>query len=257
MSIPELFIKRPVTTTLVMIAILIFGIAGYRLLPVSELPNVDFPTIQVTSRLPGASPETMASSVSTPLEREFSTIEGLDSMASTSGIGVSQITLQFSMDRDLDGAAQDVQTAIARAQRLLPADMPTPPSYRKVNPADQPILFLALSSPILPLSVVNEYADTLMAQRISMVNGVAQVQVFGAQKYAVRVQVNPQALAMRQIGIDEVANAVMNANVNLPTGTLWGTHQAFTVQATGQLMEASEYRSVIVATRNDFPVRLE
>ena len=145
MSIPELFIKRPVTTTLVMMAILIFGIAGYRLLPVSELPNVDFPTLQVTSRLPGASPETMASSVATPLEREFSTIESLDSMASTSGLGVNQITLQFSMDRNLDGAAQDVQTAISRAQRLLPADMPTPPSYRKVNPADQPILFLALS----------------------------------------------------------------------------------------------------------------
>ncbi len=257
MSIPELFIKRPVTTTLVMIAILIFGIAGYRLLPVSELPNVDFPTIQVTSRLPGASPETMASSVATPLEREFSTIESLDSMTSTSGLGVNQITLQFSMDRSLDGAAQDVQTAISRAQRLLPADMPTPPSYRKVNPADQPILFLALSSPILPLSMVDEYAETLMAQRISMVNGVAQVQVFGAQKYAVRVQLNPKALTSMGIGIDEIETAIAKGNVNLPTGTLYGKHQAFTVQATGQLTEAAEYRPLIVAYRNGSPVRLE
>lgn len=257
MNIPAFFIKRPVTTTLVIMGIIIFGIAGYRLLPVSELPNVDFPTIQVTSRLPGASPETMASSVSTPLEREFSTIAGLDSMTSMSGLGVSQITLQFSMERNLDGAAQDVQTAIARAQRLLPADIPTPPSYRKVNPADQPILYLALSSPILPLSMVNEYADTLMAQRISMVNGVAQVQVFGAQKYAVRVQLNPKALTSMGIGIDEIENAIAKGNVNLPTGTLYGRHQAFTVQATGQLLEAAAYRPLIVAYRNGSPVRLE
>ena len=257
MSIPELFIKRPVTTTLVMIGIIIFGIAGYRMLPVSELPNVDFPTIQVTSRLPGASPETMASSVSTPLEREFSTIAGLDSMTSMSGMGVSQITLQFAMERNLDGAAQDVQTAIARAQRLLPADIPTPPSYRKVNPADQPILYLALSSPTLPLSMVNEYADTLMAQRISMVSGVAQVQVYGAQKYAVRVQLNPKALTSMGIGIDEIENAIARGNVNLPTGTLYGKHQAFTVQATGQLLEAAAYRPLIVAYRNGSPVRLE
>ena len=257
MSIPELFIRRPVTTTLVMLGIIIFGIAGYRLLPVSELPNVDFPTIQVTSRLPGGSPETMASSVSTPLEREFSTIAGLDSMTSLSGLGVSQITLQFAMERNLDGAAQDVQTAIARAQRLLPADMPTPPSYRKVNPADQPVLFLALSSPILPLSMVNEYADTLMAQRISMVSGVAQVQIFGAQKYAVRVQLNPKALTSMGIGIDEIENAIARSNVNLPTGTLYGKHQAFTVQATGQLTDAAAYRPLIVAYRNGSPVRLE
>ena len=257
MSIPELFIRRPVTTTLVMVGIIIFGLASYRLLPVSELPNVDFPTIQVTSRLPGGSPETMASSVSTPLEREFSTIAGLDSMTSLSGLGVSQITLQFSMERNLDGAAQDVQTAIARAQRLLPTDMPTPPSYRKVNPADQPVLYLALSSPILPLSMVNEYADTLMAQRISMVNGVAQVQVYGAQKYAVRVQLNPKALTSMGIGIDEIENAIAKSNVNLPTGTLYGKHQAFTVQATGQLTEAAAYRPLIVAYRKGSPVRLE
>jgi len=257
MSIPELFIRRPVTTTLVMVGIIVFGLVSYRQLPVSELPNVDFPTIQVTSRLPGGSPETMAASISTPLEREFSTIAGLDSMTSLSGLGVSQITLQFSMERNLDGAAQDVQTAIARAQRLLPADMPSPPSYRKVNPADQPVLYLALSSPILPLSVVNEYADTLMAQRISMVNGVAQVQVYGAQKYAVRVQVNPKALTSMGIGLDDISDAVARSNVNLPTGTLYGKHQAFTVQATGQLTEAAAYRPLIVAYRNGSPVRLE
>jgi HAE1 family hydrophobic/amphiphilic exporter-1 len=246
-----------VTTTLVMLAIVIFGIAGYRLLPVSELPNVDFPTIQVTSRFPGASPETMASSIATPLEREFSTIAGVDSMASMSGLGVNQITLQFAMERNLDGAAQDVQTAIARAQRLLPADMPTPPSYRKVNPADQPVLYLALSSPILPLSTVDEYAQTLMAQRISMVDGVAQVQVYGAQKYAVRVQLNPKALTSMGIGIDEIEKAIARGNVNLPTGVLYGKHQAFTVQATGQLTDAAAYRPLIVAYRKGSPVRLE
>ena len=257
MNIAALFIRRPITTTLLMLAILLFGIIGYRELPVSDLPSVDFPTIHVSANLPGASPETMASAIATPLERQFSTISGLDSMTSVNGLGRSAITLQFSLSRDMDAAAQDVQAAIARAARILPPNMPSPPSYHKVNPADQAVLYLSLSSPTLPLSTVHEYADTLLAQRISMVSGVAQVQVYGAQKYAVRVQVNPKALAMRQIGIDEVANAVMNANVNLPTGTLWGTHNAFTVQATGQLMKASEYRSVIAATRNGIPVRLE
>ena len=257
MNIASLFIRRPITTTLLMLAILLFGIIGYRELPVSDLPNVDFPTIHVSATLPGASPETMASAVATPLERQFSTIAGLDSMTSTNGLGLSEITLQFSLSRDMDAAAQDVQSAIARAARILPPNMPNPPSYHKVNPADQAVLYLSLSSPTLPLSTVHEYAETLLAQRISMVSGVAQVQIYGGQKYAVRVQVNPKALAMRQIGIDEVANAVMNANVNLPTGTLWGTHKAFTVQATGQLMEASGYRSIIAASRNGFPVRLE
>ncbi len=240
-----------------MLAILLFGIIGYRELPVSDLPSVDFPTIQVSARLPGASPETMASAVATPLERQFSTIAGLDSMTSTNGLGISSITLQFNLSRDMDAAAQDVQAAIANAVRILPPNMPSPPSYHKVNPADQAVLYLSLSSPTLPLSTVHEYAETWLAQRISMVSGVAQVQVFGGQKYAVRVQVNPKALAMRQIGIDEVANAVMNANVNLPTGTLWGTPNTFTVQATGQLMEASEYRSIIAASLDGFPVRLE
>ena len=208
MSIPELFIRRPVMTTLIMAGILLFGVVAYRLLPVSELPNVDFPTLQVTAALPGASPETMASSVATPLERQFSTIEGLDSMTSTSSLGSTQITLQFSLSRNLDGAALDVMSAISQAQRLLPPEMPSPPFFRKVNPADQPIIYISLSSTILPLSTVDEYAETYMAQRISMVSGVAQVQVFGSQKYAVRVQVNPDVLTSLGIGIDQVQQAI-------------------------------------------------
>ncbi len=256
MNLTELFIRRLVMTTLVMLAILLFGILGYRLLPVSDLPNIDFPTILVTATLPGASPETMASSVATPLERQFSTIAGLDSMTSTNALGLTNITLQFTLSRNIDAAAQDVQAAITQAASLLPPDLPSPPTYRKVNPADQPILYLALSSPILPLSTVDEYAETFIAQRISMVSGVAQVQVFGAQKYAVRVQLNPQALASRGIGLDEVTNAIQSANVNLPTGTLYGSHQAFTVQANGQLTDAAAYRPLIVAYRNGAPVYL-
>jgi len=257
MNIPELFIKRPVMTTLVMVGILLFGIMGYRLLPVSDLPNVDFPTLQVSVNFPGASPATMASAVATPLERQFSTIAGLDSMNSTSTQGNTLITLQFNLSRNIDAAAQDVQAAIARAQRQLPPDMPSPPSYQKVNPADQPILYLTLSSSTLPLSAVHEYADTFVAQRISMISGVAQVQVFGAQKYAVRAQLNPNALATRKIGIDEVASAIQRGNVNLPTGTLYGAHKAFTVEASGQLTDAEAYRPLIVTYRNGSPVRLE
>jgi HAE1 family hydrophobic/amphiphilic exporter-1 len=256
MNIPELFIRRPVMTTLVMMAILLFGVLGYRLLPVSDLPTVDFPTILVIAELPGASPETMASAVAIPLERQFSTIAGLDSMNSTNTQGTTRITLQFSLNRDIDAAAQDVQAMIGKAARQLPADMPNPPSYQKVNPADFPILFLAFSSPTLPLSVVHEYADTFVAQRISMVSGVAQVQVFGAQKYAVRTQLDPKALAARSIGIDEVVNAIRNGNVNLPTGVLYGTHQAFTIEASGKLKNAEAYRPLIVAYRNSAPVRL-
>ena len=202
MNIAEGFIRRPIMTTLVMVGILIFGIMGYRALPVSDLPNVDFPTILVTANLPGASPETMASAVATPLEKEFSTIAGLDSLNSSSALGLSQITLQFNLNRNIDAAAQDVQTAISKAARLLPQDMPTPPSFRKVNPADQPVLYLALKSELLPLSTVDEYAQTTLAQRISMVSGVAQVLVYGSQKFAVRLQLNPQSLASRGIGID-------------------------------------------------------
>ena len=257
MSIAELFIRRPVMTTLVMAAILVFGIMGYRNLAVSDLPNVDYPTIQVTANLPGANPDTMASAIATPLEKQFSTIAGIDSMTSSSYLGQTQITLQFDLSRDIDGAAQDVQAAIARAAPQLPPNMPTPPTYRKVNPADQPILYLAMGSRTLPLYVVDQYAETMMAQRISMVNGVAQVQVYGSQKYAVRIQLDPQALATRQIGIDDVQRAVSSANVNLPVGTLYGEHRAFTLQANGQLTRASAYRPLIVAYRNGAPVRLE
>jgi len=256
MNISELFIRRPVATTLVMLGILFFGIVGYSLLPVSDLPNVDFPTIQVTAALPGASPETMASAVATPLEKQFTTIAGLDNMTSTSILGVTQITLQFSLSRSLDGAAQDVQAAIGAASRQLPPGMPTPPTYQKVNPADQPVLFLALTTPTLPLPVLNEYAETMMAQRISTVSGVAQVQIFGAQKYAVRVQLDPRALAYRGIGIDEASAAVASANVNIPTGTLWGPNTAYSVMATGQLTEAAQYGPLIIAYRNGSPVRV-
>ena len=256
MHFTELFIRRPVMTTLIMLAILLFGAMSYRYLPVSDLPNVDFPTILVTANLPGASPETMASAVATPLERQFSTIAGLDTMNSSNALGLTQITLQFNLNRSLDAAAQDVQAAIGKASKQLPPDMPTPPIYEKVNPADQPVLYLAVTSETLPLSTVNEYADTLMAQRISMINGVAQVQIFGEQKFAVRVQLDPQALASRGLGINEVAEAVKKENVNLPTGTLYGAHQAFTVQATGQLTTAAAYRPLIVAYRGGQPVRL-
>jgi HAE1 family hydrophobic/amphiphilic exporter-1 len=244
-------------TTLIMSAILLFGVMAYRLLPVSDLPNVDFPTILVNASLPGGSPETMASAVATPLERQFSTIAGLDSMTSVNAVGATQITLTFDLSRNIDAASQDVQAMIAKSARLLPPDMPTPPTYQKVNPADQPIIYISLNSPTLPLSMVDEYAETTMAQRISMISGVAQVQVFGSQKYAVRAQLDPRSLASRGIGIDEVANAVANGNVNLPTGTLQGPAKSYTIQATGQLMDAAAYRPLIVAYRNGNPVRLQ
>jgi HAE1 family hydrophobic/amphiphilic exporter-1 len=252
----DLFIRRPVLTTLLMAAIVLFGVMAYQKLPVNDLPNVDFPTIQVTASLPGASPETMASAVATPLERQFSTIAGIDSMTSVSALGVTNITIQFTLDRSIDAAGQDVQAMIAKTAPLLPSTMPIPPVYQKVNPADQPILFMALSSPTLPLYTVDEYAQTFLAQRISTISGVAQVSVFGSQKYAVRVQVDPRALAARGIGIDEVETAVARANVNKPTGTLYGAHQAVNVQATGQLTDAAAYRPLVVAYRNGSPVRL-
>jgi hydrophobic/amphiphilic exporter-1 (mainly G- bacteria), HAE1 family len=254
---PEIFIRRPVLTTLLMVAIMLFGLMGFRLLPVSDLPNIDFPTIQVSAALPGASPETMASAVATPLEKQFTTIAGIDSMTSSSALGLTQITIQFTLDRNIDAAAQDVQAMIAKAAPLLPPSMPTPPTYQKVNPADQPVLYLALSSPTLPLYQVDEYAQTNLAQRISTIPGVAQVQVFGSQKYAVRVQLDPRALTTRGIGIDEVEQALGRSNVNLPTGTLYGAHQMFNLQATGQLQNADAFRPVIVAYRNGSPVRLQ
>jgi HAE1 family hydrophobic/amphiphilic exporter-1 len=255
-NLSELFIRRPVMTVLVMAGILIFGLAAYRLLPVSTLPKIDFPTIQVSAQLPGASPETMASAVATPLEKQFSTISGIDQMTSVSGQGTTSITIQFSLDRDIDAAAQDVNSAIASAARQLPATMPAPPSFRKVNPADFPIYYLALTSDTLPLSTVNEYAETYLAQRISTINGVAQVQVFGQQKYAVRVQVDPNALAARGVGINEVEQAIAGANVNLPTGTLYGKDRVYAVHATGQLFNAQAFRPIIVTYRNGSPIRL-
>src|SRR5471030_3050846 len=257
MSVPELFIRRPVMTTLVMAAILLFGIIGFRQLPVSDLPTVDYPTISVSASLPGASPDTMASAVATPLEKQLSTIAGVDSMSSVSSQGSVQITIQFTLDRSIDAAAQDVQAAVAKAARQLPPNMPTPPTFQKVNPADSPILFLAMSSPTLPMSDIDNYAENLLAEQISQVNGVAQVGVFGAQPYAVRIQVDPNKLAAYGLGIDQVEQAVEAGNVNQPLGTLYGKHQAFTVQANGQLQVASDFWPMIVAYRNGNPVRLE
>src|ERR1041385_1111557 len=256
MNIAAIFIRRPVMTTLVMVAILLFGAMAYRQLPVSDLPNVDFPTIQVSASLPGASPETMAASAATPLERQFSTIAGLDTMTSASALGSTNTTLQFALSRNLDAAAQDVQSAIAAAARQLPPNMPAPPSYSKVNPADTPVIYLALSSQTMPMNQLDEYAETLMAQRISTVEGVAQVQVYGSQKYAVRIQLDPTQLASRGIGIDEVATAIRNSNVNLPTGVLNGPFTAYTVQANGQLMKADDYKKITVAWKNGRPVHL-
>jgi hydrophobic/amphiphilic exporter-1 (mainly G- bacteria), HAE1 family len=256
MSIPERFIQRPIATTLVMMAILLFGIASYQVLPVSDLPNVDYPTINVSASLPGANPDTMASAVALPLEKQFSNIAGLDSMVSSNRVGSTSIVLQFSLDRNLDGAAEDVQAAISQTQRQLPADMPAPPVYRRQNPADYPILNVALSSDTLDLSKVYEYAESMIAPSISTVNGVATVQIYGAFKYAPRIQLDPQALATRRIGIDDVQNALATGNVNLPTGTLWGSQRAPTVQAEGQLYNAADFAKLIVAYRNGSPVRI-
>ncbi|HEX9273803.1 MAG TPA: efflux RND transporter permease subunit, partial [Candidatus Binatia bacterium] len=257
MNISGLFIRRPVTTTLVMLGIFMFGVMAYRSLPVSDLPTVDFPTITVSANLPGGSAETMASSVATPLEKNFSTIAGLDSMSSTSTLGRTQITLQFSLSRNIDAAAQDVQSMIARSARDLPQNMPSPPSYRKVNPANNSILLLALSSETLPLSTVDEFAQTILAQRISMISGVAQVDVIGSQKYAVRLQLDPNQLAARQIGIDDVVNAIQRGNVDLPVGTLNAPTRAYTLVSDAQLTNAAAYGPMVVTYRNGAPVRLQ
>jgi HAE1 family hydrophobic/amphiphilic exporter-1 len=256
MNISGLFIRRPVATTLVMSGILLFGLMGYRLLPVSDLPNVDYPTITVSAGLPGASPETMASAVATPLEKQFSTIAGLDAMTSSSSLGSTSITLQFNLSRNIDAAAQDVEAAISKTRGQLPTGM-LPPSYRKVNPADSPILYLALTSSTLPLSALDEYAETFMAQRLSTVSGVAQVGVYGSQKYAVRIQLDPRALADRGVGLDQVTSAVAEGNPNLPTGTLWGHHKAYTISANGQIESAAEFRTAVIAYRNGRPIRLQ
>src|SRR5215471_15940940 len=257
MNISQTFIERPIATSLMMAAIALFGAVAYRALPVSDLPNVDLPTLLVTASLPGASPETMAAAVATPLENQFSTIAGLSSMTSSNSLGNTQVTLEFDLSRKLDGAAVDVQAAITQASRLLPQGMPTPPTFTKVNPADQPILYLALTSPTLPLWVLDEYAETRIAQRISMISGVAQVQVLGAQKYAVHVKMDPHSLAAHKVGINEVENSLKAWNVNLPTGQITGPTRSFTLQATGQLTSAEQYRSMVVAYRNGTPVRLQ
>ncbi|WP_321474659.1 efflux RND transporter permease subunit [uncultured Paludibaculum sp.] len=257
MNISELFIKRPIATSLFMCAIILFGMVAYRSLAVSDLPNVDFPTLLVTATLPGANPETMASAVATPMENQFSTIAGLNSMTSVNSLGATQITLEFDLSRSLDGAAVDVQAAITQASRLLPPGMPTPPTFTKVNPADQPILYIALTSTTMPLYTLDEYAETRIAQRISMVSGVAQVQVMGAQKYAVHVQMDPQKLAAHQVGINEIETALKNWNVNLPAGSIIGPQRAFTLQASGQLTNAPAYRPLVVSYRQGTPVRLE
>jgi len=256
MNLSEVFIKRPVTTTLLILGILVFGVMAYRQLPVSDLPPIDFPTIQVQAGLPGASPETMASAVALPLEKQFAAIAGLTSINSTSNQGSTSITLQFDLSRNIDAAAQDVQAMIGRASRSLPPQMPAPPSYQKANPGDQSVILLVLRSATLPLSMIDEYAQQTIAQRLSMLSGVAQVDVFGSQKFAVRIDVDPRELAARSLGIDDVANAVANANSNLPTGTIYG-QKTTVVQTNGQLTKAAGYAPSIIAYRNGNPVRLE
>lgn len=255
-NIAAIFIRRPVATALIMLGMLFFGIAGYIDLPVNQLPNVDFPTISVLADLPGASPETMAASVATPLEKEFFTIAGIDSISSVSSTGRTRINIQFALDRNIDAAALDVQSAIGLAQRRLPSSMTTPPSFRKVNPADLPIMYLRVSSATLPLYELNEYADTLIAQRLSMINGVAQVIIYGQKKYAVRIQLDPDALATRGLGIDEVADAIAESNTMLPTGSLEGEQKASSIKSSGQLYNARAFEDTIVAWHEGAPVRL-
>jgi hydrophobic/amphiphilic exporter-1 (mainly G- bacteria), HAE1 family len=257
MNLSEIFIRRPIMTTLVMAGILIFGFMSYQSLPISDLPSVDYPTIQVTAARPGASPETMAAAVSRPLEKQFSSIAGLDSLNSTSSFGKSQLTLQFNLNRKIDDAAQDVEAAISAASGQIPNDLPNPPTYSKVNPADQPILYLYLTSPTLPLSDVDNYAETYLAQKLSTINGVAQVSVYGSQKYAARIQLDPQQLATLRIGVDQIQTAIQQGNVNLPTGSLSGNNKNFTVQTNGQLKDAAAYRRLIVAYKDGAPIYLE
>ncbi|MBI4419376.1 MAG: efflux RND transporter permease subunit, partial [Gemmatimonadetes bacterium] len=256
MNISHPFIHRPIATTLVMSGILIFGVIGYRQLPVSDLPPVDYPTLNVNASLAGASPETMAAAVATPLEKAFTSIPGIEQITSRSSQGSANITLQFSLSRSIDAAAQDVQTAISRVVRGLPQGM-QPPSYNKSNPTDMPIMFFSVRSPTLPLSSVHEYAETMLAQRISTIDGVAQVDIMGSQKYAVRIQLDPRALAYRRIGIDEVVSAVNSNNVNSPAGVLWGRYKAVALQSNGQLQNADAFREIAVAYRNGSPVRLK
>src|SRR5271165_1653563 len=256
MSISEPFIRRPIATSLMMLGVLVFGVGAYALLPVAALPKVDFPTIVVSVNYPGASPETMASAVATPLEQQFAAIPGLDQMTSTSGIGSLSITLQFDLERNIDAAAQDVLTAINAASGVLPKDLPTPPTYRKTNPADRPVLIYAVHSNALPIYKVDDYAYTIVAQKLSTVNGVSESRIFGQKPFAVLVRVNPGALAARGIGLEDVHNALLTATVDRPKGNLEGAHQVFTIDTNDQLFNAASFANVIVAYRNGAPVRL-
>ena len=256
MNISETCIRRPVLTTLMTASLIVFGVFAYRLLPVAALPAVDFPTIQIIAQLPGASPETMAASVASPIERQLSTIAGISSMNSSSSLGITQITIQFDLGRNIDGAALDVQTALATAARLLPVEMTTPPTFRKVNPGDFPVLYVSLRSDTVPLSTVDDYAETVLAPQISQLPGIAQVLVYGAQKFAVRVQVNPTEAAARNISLDDVRGVVAKANSSTPVGTLTGPKQSVTLTATSAIEHAANYRDVVVAYRKGAPVKL-
>ena len=257
MSLPELCIRRPVMTSLLMLSFIVFGLFGYKQLPVSALPRVDFPTIAVNAQLPGASPDTMASSVAGPLERAFATIPGITMMTSSSALGTTQIVMQFDLDRNIDGAALDVQSNISATLRKLPPQLPAPPSFQKLNPADSPILFIALVSKTLPLTKVDDYAEQVFAEQISQITGVAQVLIFGQQKFAVRVAVDPDKAAARGLTLDNVSNAVAAANSSTPVGALLGRRQNVTVDATGQMEHAAEYDNLVVAWHNGSPVRLK
>src|SRR5476651_1882111 len=256
MNLSETCIRRPVLTTLLTASLIVFGAFSYRLLPVAALPAVDFPTIQITAQLPGASPETMSASVASPIERQLSTISGISSMTSSSALGVAQITIQFDLGRNIDGAALDVQTALATAARLLPIEMTTPPSFRKVNPGDFPVLYVSMRSDTMPLSTVDDYAVTVVAPQLSQLPGVAQVSVYGAQKFAVRVQVDPVQAAARNISLDDVRSVVAKANSSTPVGTLTGPKQSVTLTATSAIEHAADYRDVVVAYRNGAPIKL-
>src|SRR5271167_4727509 len=257
MSISEPFIRRPIATSLLMLGVLVFGIGAYGLLPVAPLPNVDFPTITVTAAYPGASPQTMASAIATPLEQQFTQIPALDQMTSLSGIGTTSITLQFDLSRNIDGAAVDVVTAINAASGLLPKDLPSPPTYRKVNPADFPIMIYAVHSDAVPDYRLDDYANTVLGERLSTVPGVGQVSIFGQKLYAARVQVNPTALAAHGIGLEDVRNALVNATINEPKGTIEGEHQVVAIETNDQLFDAKAYGNIIIAYRNGAAVRIK
>jgi hydrophobe/amphiphile efflux-1 (HAE1) family protein len=256
MSISAPFIHRPIATSLLMLGVLVFGIGAYNLLPVAALPKVDFPTIAVQASFPGASPETMASAIATPLEQQFAALPGLAEMTSTSGVGSTLITLQFDLERSIDGAAQDVQQAINAATGLLPKDLPSPPTYRKTNPADRPVLIYAIHSDAMPVYRIDDYAYTILAQKMSTVKGVSESRIFGQKPYAVHIQVNPGALAARGMGLEDIRNAITAATINRPKGVLEGAHQAVTIDTNDQIFDAAGFRKVIVAYRNGAPIRL-